>query len=387
MNARKNLALLTTTDSVRLDDCESTFESQERILQIKVKVKFPPFRPASQLLQGRSEGGAEIRGRFYGADAGGGHRGVLVLGGALAAADDRAGVAHAASRRSGLAGDEADDGLLYVGLDPLRGSLFGVAADFADHNDGVRVRIVVEKLDGVEERRADDGIAADADAGGLADAEFGQLVYGFVGERAAAADDADISLLVDAARHDSDFAFAGRDDAGAVGADEASLLGIHGGGDAHHVQRRDAFGDANDERNFRIRSFENGIGGIRRRDEDHGSIRSRGFRGVGDSIENGPLEMLGAAFAGGDAADDIRSVLDHLLRVEGAFAAGEALDEQARFFVNENAHRAPPASATTFCAPSFMPSAMVKFRPLSRRICWPSSTLVPSMRTTTGTFN
>ena len=33
-----------------------------------------------------------------------------------------------------------------------------------------------------------------------------------------------------------------------------------------------------------------------------------------------------------------------------------------------------------------MPLAMVKFRPLSRRICWPSSTLVPSMRTTTGTF-
>src|SRR6266704_2801849 len=32
-----------------------------------------------------------------------------------------------------------------------------------------------------------------------------------------------------------------------------------------------------------------------------------------------------------------------------------------------------------------MPSAMVKFKPLSRRICWPTSTLVPSMRTTTGT--
>jgi len=71
-----------------------------------------------------------------------------------------------------LAGDEADDGLLHVGLDPLRGALFGVAADFADHNDGVRVRIVVEKLNGVEERSADDGIAADADAGGLADAEL-----------------------------------------------------------------------------------------------------------------------------------------------------------------------------------------------------------------------
>ena len=37
-------------------------------------------------------------------------------------------------------------------------------------------------------------------------------------------------------------------------------------------------------------------------------------------------------------------------------------------------------------APSFIPSAIVKFNPDSRRIFWPSSTLVPSMRTTTGTF-
>src|SRR5712692_3360595 len=174
------------------------------------------------LLQGGGEGRAEVRGSFDGSDSGGGHRGVFVLGGALAAADDGAGVAHAASRRSGLAGDEADDGLLHVDLDPLRGALFGVAADFADQNDGVRVRIIVEKLDGIEERCADDGIAADADAGGLADGELRQLMDGFVGERAAAADDADISLLVDAAGHDADFALAGRDDAWAVRTDQAS---------------------------------------------------------------------------------------------------------------------------------------------------------------------
>src|SRR5204863_389049 len=137
--------------------------------------------------------------------------------------------------------------------------------------------IIVEKLDGVQERGADDGITADADAGGLADAELRQLMDGFVGERAAAADDADVALLVDAAGHDSDFAFTRGDDAGAVRTDEA------------------------------------------------------------------------------------------------------------RFFVHQDAHRALPARATTFCAPSFMPSAMVKFKPLSRRIFCPASTLVPSMRMTTGT--
>jgi hypothetical protein len=36
MDARKNLALLTATDGVGLDDCESALKCQERILQISV---------------------------------------------------------------------------------------------------------------------------------------------------------------------------------------------------------------------------------------------------------------------------------------------------------------------------------------------------------------
>ena len=52
-------------------------------------------------------------------------------------------------------------------------------------------------------RRADDGIAADADASGLADAEMRQLVDSFVGQRAAAADDADVALLVNPTGHDA----------------------------------------------------------------------------------------------------------------------------------------------------------------------------------------
>ena len=50
---------------------------------------------------------------------------------------------------------------------------------------------------------------------------FVSLPDGFVGQRAAAAHDADLARLVDVAGHDADLAFAGRDDAGAVRADRA----------------------------------------------------------------------------------------------------------------------------------------------------------------------
>src|SRR5229473_4616946 len=253
---------------------------------------------------------------------------------------------------------------------------------------GHRLKRVLPKLfRGGGERGADDGIAADADAGGLADAELRQLMDGFVGQRAAAADDADVSRLVNAAGHDADLAFAGRNDAGAVRADEARFLEVHNGGDAHHVDGGNAFGDADDERELGVRRFQNSVGGVRRGNENHRGVCAGGLRGVGDGVEDGALEMFRSTFAGSDAADHVCAVLDHLLGMKGAFTAGEALDDQASVFVYKNAHRAPPARATTFCAPSFMPLAMVKFNPLSRRICWPTSTLVPSMRMTTGTFN
>ena len=110
------------------------------------------------------------------------------------------GVAHAASGRRGLSGDEADHRLLHVLLDVGRRGLFGVAADLADHDDGVRVRVVVEELDGVDEVGADDRVAADADAGGLADAELRQLADGFIGQRAGARDDADVAFACECGR-------------------------------------------------------------------------------------------------------------------------------------------------------------------------------------------
>src|SRR5208282_5025740 len=162
-----------------------------------------------------------VCGALYRRDARRGHGRVLVFGGALPAADDGAGVAHAAPRRGRLPGDEADHGLLDVVLDVRGCDFFRIAADLADQDDGVGVRVGIEELDGIEKRRSDDRVATDADAGGLADAKVRQLAHRFVGERAAAAYHAHVAFLVDAAGHDPDLALARGDDAGAVGADQA----------------------------------------------------------------------------------------------------------------------------------------------------------------------
>jgi len=86
------------------------------------------------------------------------------------------GMAHTAAWRRSLSSDETDhwffDVCLYVG----GRFLFRVAADFADHDDSVRIGIVIEHFNRVEERSANDGIAADADARRLPDAEARELI-------------------------------------------------------------------------------------------------------------------------------------------------------------------------------------------------------------------
>src|SRR5262249_5448631 len=155
-------------------------------------------------------------------------------GGAAAAGDDGAGVAHALAGGGGAAGDEADDGLLHVRLNPCGGGFFIAAADLADHHDGLGLRVIIEEFEKIDVAGADDGIAADADAGALAVVALGKLRHDFISERAAARDHADLAGLVDVAGHDADLGLAGRDEAGAIGADHTHAAAFHFPINAHH---------------------------------------------------------------------------------------------------------------------------------------------------------
>jgi hypothetical protein len=166
-------------------------------------------------------------GLFTTRDAGGAERGHLLGRRALAAGDDRAGVAHAAARRRRLAGDEADDRLLEPARDELGGLFLGAAADLADEHDRLGLGVLGEEPQGVDEGRADERVAADADAGGLAEAEQRELVDRLVGERAALRDDPDAARLADVAGDDAGLGLPGRDDAGAVRPDQPRPAPLH----------------------------------------------------------------------------------------------------------------------------------------------------------------
>src|SRR6188472_329069 len=66
---------------------------------------------------------------------------LLGLGGARGTGNDGASVAHGLAFRSGEAGHVADNRLRDVCLDVVGGTLFGVATDFADHDDRLGLRV------------------------------------------------------------------------------------------------------------------------------------------------------------------------------------------------------------------------------------------------------
>src|SRR5262249_10938492 len=145
-------------------------------------------------------------------------------------------------------------------------------ADLAEHEDCIRIRIVVEEPERIDEAGADDGITADSDARRLADSAKRELVDAFVRERAALGDHADTPGLVNVTGHDADFRLARRDDAGTVRAYEPNALSFQRALDPDHVAYGNAFGDADDESNARIGRFEDGIGRARGRHIDHRDV-------------------------------------------------------------------------------------------------------------------
>src|SRR6185312_5398317 len=346
---------------------------------------------AASALEHVDQSRADARRRRRHLDAGRFHRGDLRFRVALAAGDDRAGVAHAAARRRRASGDEAGHRLLAAALglvlEELRRVLLGRAADLADHDDRRSLRIGKEHLQHVDKLGAFDRIAADADGRGLAEALARGLEHRFVGQRAGARHDPDRAGLEDVARHDADLALARGHHARAVRADEARLRAGQRALDAHHVHHRDALGDGDDQRDLRLDRFADRVGRAGRRHVDHRRLAAGFLARFRDGVEDRQIEMLAAAFAGRGAADHLGAVLDGLLGVKGAVLAGEALADDLRVLVDEDGHQAASFTAfTIFCAASSRSSPDVTLRPDSAMIFLPSSTLVPSSRTTSGTF-
>ena len=87
--------------------------------------------------------------------------------------------------------------------------------------------------------------------------------------------------------------------------------------------------------NPRVRRLQNGVGGKGRRHEDDRSIGPGLATGLAHRVEHRNAVHARAALARRHAGHNFGAVSYGLLSVERALAAGDALDQQTRVFVNK----------------------------------------------------
>ena len=263
-------------------------------------------------------------------------RGDFLGGGAFTTStDDRARVTHALAGWRGLTGDKCHNRLGDIGFDEFGGILFGVAADFADqHNRFGRV-VGLKQRQYINKVGANNRIAADANDGALAQAQTGQRIHRFIREGAGFRDNSDWAGHSDCARNNPNFGFARREQARTVWPDQARTFHLDIFIGRHHIQRRNAFGDADDQRHARVRRFANRVWGESGWHIDDAGICAGGGNGFFDRVEHGyaPVHSFLPAAPGRNTADQIRAILQHLASVKLTFAARNALYQQLRGFI------------------------------------------------------
>ena len=147
----------------------------------------------------------------------------------------------------------------------------------------------------------------------LAKSFLRRLKHCLIGKRAGSRNNADRPLLEDIPGHDADLAFLGRQNAGAIRADEPRGGAVERLFHPHHVEHRNALGDAHGERYLRIDCLQYSVRRKGRRHIDRGCFCPGGFARLGHRVEHRQAEMGAAAFAGRHPADHLRAIGDCLL--------------------------------------------------------------------------
>lgn len=202
--------------------------------------------------------------------------------------------------------------------EPLSSLLLSFTTDLTNHNDTFGLGIIDELGEHIDEVGAVERITANADNGRLAKVVLGGLVDGFVSESTRARDDTNLSLLMNVTRHDTNLAFTGLDDTGAVRANESRLvLRSHNGLHLNHVEGGDTLSDADNEVHLSLDGFKDSVGREGRRNVDHGRFGIGLLLALSEGGIDRETKMRGAALSLVDTTDNLSSIGNRLLSMEG----------------------------------------------------------------------
>ncbi len=256
-------------------------------------------------------------------------------------------MAHRLAFRGGEPRNVRDHWLGHLRLDVGSGAFLSIAADLADHHDRVSLRIGLERLQAVDVRRPDDGVAADSHRSREADVP--QFVHHLVRQCPGLGHQADPALGSDVGRDNAGVGLARRGHAGAVRPYDSGRVATGPGvrPERGGVVHRDALSDHDDQRHRRVHGLDHRVLRSGRRHEHHGHVGAS----LGHRLANGAEHRHGGAaevdclagLARVGAADHVGARRDHARPVLTALRAGDALDDDPVLRRQEDRHLMLPS--------------------------------------------
>src|SRR5450756_21798 len=189
--------------------------------------------------------------------------------------------------------------------------------------------------------------------------------------------------------HDANLDLVRGDQPGAIRPDQQGAFTLHLVTGAQHVVYRNTLGDTDHQIDIRLDRLIYRRCRTRWRHIDYRHCRTCCLFGIAHRGNHRDIfEQFACFFRIHSGNETIRSVRIGFAidSVELAYLAGHPLRHYSGVFINQNRHYASLAAATTFSAASAISLPEMIGRPDSARIFLPSSTFVPSRRTTSGTL-
>jgi hypothetical protein len=230
-------------------------------------------------------------------------------------------VTHSSSWWGSLTSNETYDWKvsLVVGRKPFSSLLFGLSTDFSNHNYTLSLWVSDEAAQDIDEVSSVEWISSNSDDGGLSKVVSTSLVDGLVGQSSGSGDNSNFTLLMDVTWHDTNLAFTWLNNSWAVWPNKSSLaLRVQNRFNLNHVEGWDSFCDADDEIDLSFYGFENGLSSEWGWDVDDGSLGSSGSLSLDNRSENWESEMLGSSLSLVDSSNNVGSVFEGCLSMEGS---------------------------------------------------------------------
>lgn len=265
--------------------------------------------------------------------------GNLTLGCALAIAlDNRSGMAHTLFGGGIDTGDIGHHGFSHPAVDILGSFFFLDAADFTDDDYGISAGVFFKEAENFRHIGEDYGIGTNTDDGTLAVTAFSQVDTDFIGQSAAAGNNADAAGGEHICGEDADLGFAGGDNTGTGRPDDLDGAAVDMLPDLHDILDRDVLGYNNDQFDTGVDVIKSSLLNGRWGHEEDGCFDllllycfSHGI------IDRDAFDDL-TAFTRRDTSDNVSAVIKHPPGLSTAGAAGDTLYHNPGLTINKNTH-------------------------------------------------